>query len=329
MVVWPRTIFISSILSLILHVLVVVLLILSFNFTPQPISQTKPDVNIVQAVAVDKRQVELELEKIKKAQQEKHAKQEKEQKRFAELIEKNKQLEQVRKAEEKKLAETAQKKQQQLKKEQVQRAKVEKEAQALEKAGIEAALKLQETLQKNKQEEERLSVLANEAEKLEEKRKAEEEKIRQAQVQAKKLAAEDDARKKQAIEDERKQKEDADSKLREQELVKELANEEAAEQLAQDQRLINSIESAISKSIEQNFNIAGLPEGLKCKLLIRLIPGGQVIDVEIIESSGNELFDSRAINATEKASPLPIPEDVVDFERLDLREITMTFSPTN
>jgi len=35
------------------------------------------------------------------------------------------------------------------------------------------------------------------------------------------------------------------------------------------------------------------------------------------------------VNATQKASALPVPDDVATFERLDLREINMTFKPTN
>jgi len=72
----------SSVLSLILHLVVGVLLIFSFEFTPQPKSHARQDVNVVQAVTVDKKQVELELDRIKKIEEEKHKK---EKKRLGEL----------------------------------------------------------------------------------------------------------------------------------------------------------------------------------------------------------------------------------------------------
>ena len=93
--------------------------------------------------------------------------------------------------------------------------------------------------------------------------------------------------------------------------------------------MINNIASNIKRSIESNFNKVGLPQGIACVLRVRLIPGGEVVDVTIAESSGNDIFDRRAVNATQKASPLPVPDDVATFERLDLREINMTFKPTN
>jgi colicin import membrane protein len=62
---------------------------------------------------------------------------------------------------------------------------------------------------------------------------------------------------------------------------------------------------------------------------VRLVPGGEVIDVSIAKSSGDDIFDRRAVNAAQKASPLPIPDDRATFERLGLREINMTFKPTN
>ena len=62
----------STVLSLVLHLVAGVLLIFSFEFTPQPKTQIRKDVNVVQAVAVDRKQVELELARIKKIEEDKH-----------------------------------------------------------------------------------------------------------------------------------------------------------------------------------------------------------------------------------------------------------------
>ena len=291
----------SSALSLILHVVLGALLIFSFDFTAQTKTQPKNNINTVKAVTVDKKQVELELVRIKKVEDEKL---QKEKKRLDDLEKKANQLKKDRQTEEKKLAETKKKKEQEQK--------------------------------KRKQEQKKLATLKKEKTELKKQRELEEKKIKEAEDKAEKLKAEEDARKKKEIEDknaaeekQRKEAEAAKKKQLEEELAAQLAAEESAEQTKKDQALINNIASNIKRSIESNFNKVGLPQGIACVLRVRLIPGGEVVDVTIAESSGNDIFDRRAVNATQKASPLPVPDDVATFERLDLREINMTFKPTN
>jgi colicin import membrane protein len=44
-----------------------------------------------------------------------------------------------------------------------------------------------------------------------------------------------------------------------------------------------------------------------------VITGGEVMDVEVVGSgSGDELFDRSAENAVRKASPLPIPPELME-----------------
>jgi len=298
----------STVLSLVLHLVAGALLIFSFEFTPQPKTQIRKDVNVVQAVAIDKKQVELELARIKKVEEDKHKK---EKKRLDDLEKKAKNLENKRKAEEKKLAEAKKKKEQEQKKRKEEQARVTK----LEKEKIE----------------------------LEKKRQLEEKKIKEAEQKAEKLKAEEEARKKKEEEakkaaKEKKRKEDELAKLkaeeaerlrREKELAAELAAEEEAEQASRDEVLINRIKGNIKRKIENEFIKTGLPDGLECELKVRVVPGGEVIDATITKPSGNDIFDRRARNAAFDASPLPIPEDVEIFERLDLREINMLFKPTN
>jgi len=112
-------------------------------------------------------------------------------------------------------------------------------------------------------------------------------------------------------------------------MAAEIAADEKAELASKDQMLINSIASKIKRSIESKFNKVGLPNGLECILRVHLVPGGEVTDVSIAKSSGNDIFDSRAEKATWKASPLPVPDDVATFDRLRLRDNNITFKPTN
>lgn len=291
----------SSVLSLILHLVIGALLILSFDFTEQPRTRIKKDVNIVEAVAIDKKQVDAELARIKKAETDRHKK---EQDRLNALEKKAKDIEKKRKAEEKRLANAKKKKRQEQK--------------------------------KIKDEQKRIAKLEKEKKELEEKRKLEEEKIKKAEEKAEKLKAEEEARKKKQAEEEkaaeekkRREMEAAEKKRLEEELAAELAAEEKALQQREDQKSLINIASRIKHSIESNFNKTGLESGLACVLRVHLIPGGEVIDVSISKSSGNDIFDRRAVNATQKASPLPVPDDIAIFERLGLRKINMTFKPTN
>ena len=280
----------SSVLSLILHLVVGVLLLFSFEFTPQPKTQIRQDVNVVQAVVIDKKQVDLELERIRKIEEEKHKK---EKQRLEELEKKANSLEKKRKEEEKKLAEAKKKKEQEQK--------------------------------KLKEEQVRLKKLEKEKAELKKKRELEEKKIKEAEAKAEKLKAEDKARQQKIAEE----KKIAERNRREKELADAMNAEETAEQASKDQELINRISNNIKRSIESNFNKVGLPDNLECELRVRLVPGGDVIDVTIAKSSGHDIFDRRAVNATQKASPLPVPDDVETFERLDLREIKLYFKPTN
>jgi colicin import membrane protein len=171
------------------------------------------------------------------------------------------------------------------------------------------------------------------AEEKVEKLKAEETARKMREEEAKK-AAEEKKRKEAEIvrlkaEEEQKKKEAADRLAREKELIDAMAEEEASEQAEKDQVITNRIIINIRRSIANEFNKANLPEGLECILRVRLIPGGEVINVSIAQSSGNDIFDRRAESATWKASPLPVPDDKATFERLNLRDNNFTFKPTN
>ncbi|RKZ46303.1 MAG: cell envelope integrity protein TolA, partial [Gammaproteobacteria bacterium] len=113
----------SGVLSLILHIVIGALLIISFDFTPKPKTHTRKDINVVEAVAIDKKQVELELARIRKLEEDKHKK---EKKRLDDLEKKAKNLVNKRKEEEKKLADTKKKKAAEEKKRKAEQKKIAK-----------------------------------------------------------------------------------------------------------------------------------------------------------------------------------------------------------
>ncbi|MEX0951142.1 MAG: cell envelope integrity protein TolA, partial [Gammaproteobacteria bacterium] len=155
-------------------------------------------------------------------------------------------------------------------------------------------------------------------------REAEEaERKRQEEAERKRQEAEEQKRKE---EEARKQREAAEQAAREQALQEQLAAEADARRSAEEQDLLKRLQAAIYGRIVRNFNKQGLPSGLECSFTVRLAPDGSLIDVAITRSSGNELFDQRALVAVRKSSPLPVPEDKEFFER-NFRQFTITFRP--
>jgi len=251
----------SLFFSVVLHIVLGGILIFSFKFSTKPTPVHKPTTIIVNAVSVDKKQVELELKRLKDIEEAKKK----------------------RIAEEKKL----------------KNLKKKKEAEK----------------KKRKEEEKKLKKLEKEREELEKKKKLEKEKKKKEAERKRK-----EEEKKKAQEAERKRKEE-EKKLKEKALQEELE----AEQLQYDQSEISKYTGLIVSEIESKFNETNLKEGLSCVILIRMIEGGKVIESNIVEKSGNDLFDQRAEQAVYLASPLPVPDEIRLFNKM--RTIRITFEP--
>lgn len=279
----------SGFYSVVLHAAVLTLLVVNFDAPRPPVFKPRPPENIVEAVKVDDKEVEKELQRLR--DQEKAKEQALENKLKA--IEKRaSETEKKRKAEERRLAAAREKAAAEKKKREQARLEEEKKAAAerkrieTEKAQAQAELKrIEEKKQKAEAERKRLE---------EEKRKAAAEKRKQEEAKA---------------------------------LQQQLAREQRELEQAQRQQTLQKLTWEISRKVSGNFNKVGLPQGLTCKLAVQAIPGGEVISVTLSESSGNEIFDRRAITAVEKASPLPLPADPALFDRLRLRNFLFTFAP--
>jgi colicin import membrane protein len=82
------------------------------------------------------------------------------------------------------------------------------------------------------------------------------------------------------------------------------------EQEIRAQEAVASYTDLIRQKVERNWiQPPGDITGLDCVVRVRLIPGGDVIDAQVIKSSGNALFDRSVERATRKAAPLPLPND--------------------
>ena len=185
-----------------------------------------------------------------------------------------------------------------------------------------------------KQVEEKRKVEAQKKLEIEKKKKAEAEKKKKEEAE-KKARAEAEKKKKAEAEkkakaEAEKKKAEAEKKAKAAELAAALAAEEAEAAAAAQgvadgneiQRYLGRIQAAVSAGFVYP---AGLPPGLKCTLFVRLIPGGEVVEARVIQSSGNAVFDRQAENAVRRAAPLPVPPEARLFNQM--REFTFVFEP--
>ena len=141
----------SLFFSIILHIILGGILIFSFKFSAKPTPVHKPVTNIVQATSVDKKQVELELKRLKDKEEAKKAEEKKRQKKLEKKAEEAKKK---RIAEEKKLKKLEKEKKELEKKQKLEREKKKKEAERKRKE--EEKLKAEEAERKRKEEEKKL-----------------------------------------------------------------------------------------------------------------------------------------------------------------------------
>ena len=169
-------------------------------------------------------------------------------------------------------------------------------------------------------------------------KKAAAEKQKQADIAAKKKAeAVEAAKKKAAAEAQRKaeaakQQAEAEKQRKAEEAARKQAEAELQAQLAAEAERARA-ESAlaefipyIQERIQRNWlRPPGSPAGLSCLVKVGLIPGGEVVSVKVVRSSGDAVFDRSVEDAVLKASPLPLPEDAKLFKHF--REINFNFDP--
>lgn len=66
--------------------------------------------------------------------------------------------------------------------------------------------------------------------------------------------------------------------------------------------------------------------GMQAVLRVRLVPTGEVVDVGVEQSSGNEAFDRSALLAVERSARFQVPSDPSLFEK-NFRSFTVLFRP--
>lgn len=97
-------------------------------------------------------------------------------------------------------------------------------------------------------------------------------------------------------------------------------------QVTQDQGVINKYKALILSAIGQQWLVPdGVSHQLKSVYEVHLAPGGAVLSVQLIKSSGNVALDQSAKTAILKASPLPVPKSSRQFD--NFRDLRLTVSP--
>lgn len=173
--------------------------------------------------------------------------------------------------------------------------------------------------EQRRQEQEQARIEAERRQQEQERQRQEAERKQQEELAAKKRR-----------EDERRQAQQQRQQQATQALREQLAAEEKARAAAQAARLApeaDKYKAAIRQKVERNWSRPTTSrKGLQCTVRVRLIPGGEVLEVAVVKSSGDAVFDRSVESAVRKASPLPLPEREELFEQF--REIEFIFRPT-
>lgn len=155
----------------------------------------------------------------------------------------------------------------------------------------------------------------------ERKRQAEAERQRKEKAQAEELARQREAEKKAAEEARRKQAEA--------EVQKAIAEEEARQRAIEEGQAVQSISSLIMSRIASGWiRPPSARNGMTTKLRIGFLPNGEVVSVDVVEGSGDALFDQRAKDAVSRMGRVEELADIdyAIFER-NFRQIELLFNP--
>lgn len=94
------------------------------------------------------------------------------------------------------------------------------------------------------------------------------------------------------------------------------------------QGIVNKYKALILQAIAENWIVPLQSDRkLTSELMIRLAPGGVVLDVKVTRSSGDPSLDSSARTAVLKSSPLPVPDKSDEFE--PFRQFVLKVKPEN
>ena len=327
----------SFVYALLAHLLLIIMLVINLDWATKPTPAGAPSAP-VQAVVIDESKVNAEVERLKTEDQRKVQQEQAAAERLRELEAKTQQAEAARVKEQKKLETLKQKQvveEKRLKEQESQRKleqqKLATEQKKLEQKKLEQKKLEQKKLEQKQAEQKQQAAEAEKKKQAEEKRLAEAEAKRKIEAEAK-AKADAEAKAKTKADAEAKAKADAEAKAKAAAEAQRKAAEQAlqaqiaAEDAARDQSIISQYVGIIGDRVRRNWiQPPSSRVGLSCVVKVQLMPGGDVISAQVVQSSGDAAFDRSVEAAVYRAAPLPLPPDPGLFE--SFRTLTFNFSP--
>ncbi|MGI9283160.1 MAG: TonB family protein [Endozoicomonas sp.] len=194
---------------------------------------------------------------------------------------------------------------------------------------VDAAKSVEDSAQKARE-------LAEQKRRQEARRQAEIKKQKELALK-KEQAAKDKAKKEEAArkererrerlaEEERKkrQQEDLLRQLEQERVAREQAQAAAAEQAEKDQSEVGYYQQLLGGLIAQNWNRPpSARNGMVALVQLSLSPYGDLLEVRLLEGSGNEAYDRSVVQAIQKAAPFP------ELKKLERRVFDNNFKRVN
>jgi colicin import membrane protein len=172
---------------------------------------------------------------------------------------------------------------------------------------------------KRKQAEAQKQKAEAERKQKEKQKKAQEEAARKAKAEAERKAKAEEQRQQEQL-----------RKQREQQAFETALAQEQAQLLEQSYAVTaQSYMSVIAQRVIENWSRPpSARNGMQCILLIKLVPTGRVVSVDVLKGSGNTSFDLSAVQAVKKVEQFTEIKDMPPevFER-HYREFELNFNP--
>ena len=141
-----------------------------------------------------------------------------------------------------------------------------------------------------------------------EREKREREKKEKKERERAEKQKQDEAKKKREQEEAAKKKRDDEKRRAEEERARKEAEKAREEALSARQKAIDGFVAQIRAKIRGRANVPDTVSGKpSVQVRIRILPGGEVLDISITRSSGNRVYDTAIERAIRSASPLPVP----------------------
>ena len=147
------------------------------------------------------------------------------------------------------------------------------------------------------------------AERAERAKKEKEKREKEKADRLEKQKQDEAAKKKREQEEAAKKKKDDDKRRAEDERAKKEADRAREEAASARQKVIDGFVAQIRAKIRGRANVPDTVSGKpSVQVRIRILPGGEVLDIAITHPSGNRVYDTAIERAIRSASPLPVPE---------------------